>query len=132
VCHKGFGAFTSSNGSLANGSTRPSSPCRKVKLASLIRTYFRLDGHHVQFNVIDADTLCRAQAKPEEYRNLIVRAAGYSDYFCGRGPDAAGRDHLAHRTTLVLKLFAGATGRQLSPLQAYPTQSHSIGIFFKA
>ncbi len=55
------------------------------KLASLIRTYFRLDGHHVQFNVIDADTLRRAQAKPEEYRNLIVRVAGYSDYFVDVG-----------------------------------------------
>jgi pyruvate-formate lyase len=55
------------------------------KLASLIRTYFRLDGHHVQFNVIDADTLRQAQEKPEEYRNLIVRVAGYSDYFVDVG-----------------------------------------------
>ena len=55
------------------------------KLVSLIRTYFRLDGHHVQFNVIDADTLRRAQEKPEEHRNLIVRVAGYSDYFVDVG-----------------------------------------------
>ena len=55
------------------------------KLASLIRTYFRLDGHHVQFNVIDADTLRHAQEKPEEYRSLIVRVAGYSDYFVDVG-----------------------------------------------
>ncbi len=52
------------------------------KLAQLVRTYFRLDGHHVQFNVVDADTLRRAQEKPEDYRDLIVRVAGYSDYFC--------------------------------------------------
>jgi pyruvate-formate lyase len=51
------------------------------KLSDLIRTYFRLDGHHVQFNVIDAETLRRAQQAPEEYRSLIVRVAGYSDYF---------------------------------------------------
>jgi pyruvate formate-lyase/glycerol dehydratase family glycyl radical enzyme len=52
------------------------------KLAALIRTYFRLGGHHVQFNVVDAATLRSAQADPEAYRGLIVRVAGYSDYFC--------------------------------------------------
>ncbi len=51
-------------------------------LVRLIRTYFKLDGHHVQFNVVDAGTLRKAQADPEQYRNLIVRVAGYSDYFC--------------------------------------------------
>jgi formate C-acetyltransferase len=52
------------------------------KLAHLVRSYFRLDGHHIQFNVVTADTLRRAQAEPEKYRDLIVRVAGYSDYFC--------------------------------------------------
>ncbi len=52
------------------------------KLVHLVRTYFRLDGHHVQFNVVDADTLRAAQRQPELYRDLIVRVAGYSDYFC--------------------------------------------------
>jgi pyruvate formate-lyase/glycerol dehydratase family glycyl radical enzyme len=52
------------------------------KLVHLIRTYFALDGHHVQFNVVDAATLRSAQVNPEEYRSLIVRVAGYSDYFC--------------------------------------------------
>jgi len=52
------------------------------KLVHLIRTFFRLDGHHVQFNVVDAATLRAAQAHPEQYRDLIVRVAGYSDYFC--------------------------------------------------
>jgi len=50
-------------------------------LASLIRAYFKLGGHHIQFNVVSADTLRAAQKEPEKYRNLIVRVAGYSDYF---------------------------------------------------
>ncbi|MCI0470726.1 MAG: glycyl radical protein [Candidatus Aminicenantes bacterium] len=55
------------------------------KLLYLIRSYFKLDGHHMQFNVIDARTLRKAQENPEEYRNLIVRVAGYSDYFVDLG-----------------------------------------------
>jgi formate C-acetyltransferase len=51
------------------------------KLAQLVRTYFRLGGHHIQFNVVDTATLRQAQANPEEHRNLLVRVAGYSDYF---------------------------------------------------
>jgi len=51
-------------------------------LVHLVRTYFRLDGHHIQFNVVDAATLRAAQRNPEQYRSLIVRVAGYSDYFC--------------------------------------------------
>ncbi len=52
------------------------------KLAHLVRGYFNMDGHHVQFNVIQADTLRKAQDDPHDYRDLIVRVAGYSDYFC--------------------------------------------------
>jgi len=51
-------------------------------LVNLVRTYFTLDGHHIQFNVVDAETLRAAQRNPEQYRSLIVRVAGYSDYFC--------------------------------------------------
>jgi trans-4-hydroxy-L-proline dehydratase len=51
------------------------------KMAQLIRTYFRMNGHHIQFNVVDTDTLRRAQAAPDEHRDLLVRVAGYSDYF---------------------------------------------------
>ena len=51
------------------------------KLAHLIRTYFRLNGHHVQFNVVDTRTLRMAQETPDDYRDLLVRVAGYSDYF---------------------------------------------------
>jgi len=51
-------------------------------LAHLVRAYFKLDGHHIQFNVVTAETLRAAQAHPEKHRDLIVRVAGYSDYFC--------------------------------------------------
>ena len=51
------------------------------KLSSLIRTYFKFGGHHIQFNIVDTATLQDAQKHPEEYRDLLVRVAGYSDYF---------------------------------------------------
>jgi formate C-acetyltransferase len=51
------------------------------KLGNLVRTYFRMGGHHIQFNVVDTATLREAQKKPEDYRSLLVRVAGYSDYF---------------------------------------------------
>ncbi|HOF21113.1 MAG TPA: glycyl radical protein [Bacteroidales bacterium] len=56
-------------------------------LTALIRSYFALDGHHVQFNVVSASTLRDAQKHPELYRGLIVRVAGYSDYFNDLGED---------------------------------------------
>ena len=56
-------------------------------LVHLIRAYFRMDGHHIQFNVVNADTLRDAQKHPENYRDLIVRVAGYSDYFNDLGED---------------------------------------------
>lgn len=52
-----------------------------ASLASLVRSYFRMDGHHIQFNVVRAELLKEAQESPEDYENLIVRVAGYSDYF---------------------------------------------------
>jgi len=66
------------------------------RLGSLIRGYFRLDGHHVQFNVVDAATLRAAQEDPESHRNLIVRVAGYSDYFVDVGRDL--QDEIISRT----------------------------------
>ncbi|MGD9416680.1 MAG: glycine radical domain-containing protein, partial [Desulfobacterales bacterium] len=51
------------------------------KLCQLIRTYFNLNGHHIQFNIVDSNTLRRAQQAPDDYRDLLVRVAGYSDYF---------------------------------------------------
>jgi len=56
-------------------------------LAHLVRTYFALGGHHVQFNVVTAETLRAAQADPPSHRDLIVRVAGYSDYFCDLSTD---------------------------------------------
>jgi formate C-acetyltransferase len=50
-------------------------------LTHLIRSYFKLNGHHIQFNVVDSKTLRKAQAAPDDYRDLLVRVAGYSDYF---------------------------------------------------
>ncbi len=52
-----------------------------IAVRQLIRSYFKMDGHHIQFNVVDADTLRKAKKHPQEYRDLIVRVAGYSDYF---------------------------------------------------
>ncbi|MDR1594329.1 MAG: glycyl radical protein [Prevotellaceae bacterium] len=51
------------------------------KVSSLVRSYFKMNGHHIQFNVVTADTLRKAQKHPEKYQGLIVRVAGYSDYF---------------------------------------------------
>jgi trans-4-hydroxy-L-proline dehydratase len=56
-------------------------------LTALIRSYFSLDGHHIQFNVLNSETLKDAQKHPELYRDLIVRVAGYSDYFNDLGED---------------------------------------------
>jgi len=57
------------------------------KLSSLVRSYFKMDGHHIQFNVVDAETLKDAQIYPEKRRDLIVRVAGYSDYFNDLTPE---------------------------------------------
>jgi len=57
------------------------------KLAQLIRGYFRLGGHHIQFNVVDDAVLRAAQRDPEAHRDLLVRVAGYSDYFVDLGSD---------------------------------------------
>jgi formate C-acetyltransferase len=57
------------------------------KVGHLIRSYFKLAGHHIQFNVVSAETLREAQINPEKYRNLIVRVAGYSDLFVNLGID---------------------------------------------
>ncbi len=65
-------------------------------LTHLIRSYFKMDGHHIQFNVVSASTLRDAQLHPEQYQNLIVRVAGYSDYFNNLGNDL--QDEIIRRT----------------------------------
>ena len=75
---------TKSGGTLLNVRFVPALLRREAdqrKLASLIRTYFKFGGHHIQFNIVDTDTLRDAQQHPENYRDLLVRVAGYSDYF---------------------------------------------------
>ncbi len=77
-------------GTLLNQKFAPSffkSPDSYKNLTALIRSYFRMDGHHIQFNVVDADTLIEARMHPEKHRDLIVRVAGYSDYFNDLGAD---------------------------------------------
>ena len=66
------------------------------RMADLVRTYFDMDGHHIQFNVVGRETLLAAQKNPEEYRDLIVRVAGYSDYF--RNLDKPLQDEIIERT----------------------------------
>ncbi len=75
---------TKSGGTLLNVRFTPQLLRRDAdvnKCASLIRTYFKLGGHHIQFNIVDTETLLDAQKHPENYRDLLVRVAGYSDYF---------------------------------------------------
>ena len=75
---------TKSGGTLLNLRFVPSLLKREKdmeKLGYLIRSYFALGGHHIQFNVVDTATLLAAQACPEDYKDLLVRMAGYSDYF---------------------------------------------------
>ncbi|MBU5677933.1 glycyl radical protein [Alkaliphilus sp. MSJ-5] len=67
-----------------------------VKIKDLIRSYFKLDGHHIQLNIVDGNTLRDAQKNPSEYNNLIVRVAGYSDYFNNLGK--ALQDEIIART----------------------------------
>ena len=65
-------------------------------MASLVRSYFAMDGHHIQFNVVDRQTLMEAQKHPEEHKDLIVRVAGYSDFF--RNLDKPLQDEIIERT----------------------------------
>lgn len=70
------------------------------KLVALIRSYFKMDGHHIQFNVVTAETLRDAQKHPEQYKDLIVRVAGYSDYFVDLTEDL--QNEIIRRTEQVL------------------------------
>jgi len=67
------------------------------KLAGLIRGYFDQGGHHVQFNIIDENILRDAQKHPENYRTLLIRVAGYSDYFVLLSKDI--QNEIISRTT---------------------------------
>ena len=75
---------TMSGGTLLNVRFVPSLLRREedlCKLAAFIRSYFSMGGHHIQFNIVDTPTLLDAQQHPDDYKDLLVRVAGYSDYF---------------------------------------------------
>ena len=61
-----------------------------------------MDGHHIQFNVVSAKTLREAQKNPEKYRDLIVRVAGYSDYFVDLLPEL--QDYQKDRTNSFINI----------------------------
>lgn len=89
----------STGGTLLNQKFTPSALAGDTgleNLASLIRTYFAMDGHHIQFNVFDKQTLLEAQKHPDDYKDLIVRVAGYSDYF--RNLDEELQNEIINRT----------------------------------
>ena len=76
--------FIVSNGTLFNQKFHPSALAGREgleKFVALIRSYFDQKGMHVQFNVVDRDTLLDAQKNPEKYKHLVVRVAGYSALF---------------------------------------------------
>lgn len=86
-------------GTLLNQKFTPSVVANKTGLthmADFVRSYFNMDGHHIQFNVIDRETLIKAQNNPADYRDLIVRVAGYSDHF--RNLSKSLQDEIIQRT----------------------------------
>ena len=91
-------------------------------VAQLVRAYFKMDGHHVQFNVVQADTLRAAQACPDAYRDLIVRVAGYSDYFCDLALQL--QDEIIARTEHA-SLAGMLTMRRGSPARRQPTARYT-------
>lgn len=91
----------STGGTLLNQKFTPSSLAGErglENMANLVRTYFNMDGHHIQFNVIERKTLIEAQKNPEEYKDLIVRVAGYSDHF--RNLSKSLQDEIIARTEM--------------------------------
>lgn len=91
--------IAASNGSLLNQKFNPKvleTEEQLEKFMQLIRTYFELGGWHIQFNVVSAKTMRKAQERPEEYKNLMVRIAGYSAFFTELDPDL--QNNLISRT----------------------------------
>jgi pyruvate-formate lyase len=76
------------------------SPAQRAKLAALIRTYFDRGGFQTQITTVDLETLRDAREHPEQYADLLVRVAGYSDYFVRLSPEM--QDELVARTELQL------------------------------
>ncbi|SIR03827.1 formate C-acetyltransferase [Aeromonas sp. RU39B] len=73
----------------------------KAKLMALLRTFFEVHrGWHVQYNIVSRETLLAAKAHPDQYRDLVVRVAGYSAFFTALSPDA--QDDIIARTEHTL------------------------------
>lgn len=90
---------TSTGGTLLNQKFSPSSIAGQEgidNVSALVRAYFEMSGHHIQFNVFDKSTLLDAQKNPDEYKDLIVRVAGYSDHF--NNLEKALQDEIIERT----------------------------------
>lgn len=88
-----------SNGTLFNQKFHPSALSGREgleKLAALVRGYFDQKGMHVQYNVVGRETLLDAQKNPEQYKNLVVRVAGYSAHFISL--DKGLQDDIINRT----------------------------------
>lgn len=88
-----------SNGTLLNQKFHPAvldGERGLYNLVNLVKGYFEEDGMHVQFNVIDKQTLLEAKKNPEKYRNLVVRVAGYSAQFISLDPGV--QDDIINRT----------------------------------
>ena len=95
--------YIASNGTLFNQKFHPSALEGEkglMNLAAVVRSYFDQKGMHVQFNVIDRDTLIKAQQNPEKYSDLVVRVAGYSAQFVSL--DKAIQDDIIKRTEHVM------------------------------
>ena len=76
-------------------------PADRLKLQLLLRTFFEVHkGWHVQYNIVSRDTLLAAKAHPDQYRDLVVRVAGYSAFFTALSPEA--QDDIINRTEHVL------------------------------
>jgi pyruvate formate-lyase/glycerol dehydratase family glycyl radical enzyme len=72
----------------------------KEKVLALIKTYFNRGGYHIQFNMIDKNNLLDAKQHPENFRDLVVRVAGFSAYFTDLAPQV--QDDIISRTEQVL------------------------------
>lgn len=99
ICSASKMDHISTGGTLLNQKFTPGNVAGEKGLddmANVVRTYFNMDGHHIQFNVVDRKTLIEAQKHPEEYKDLIVRVAGYSDHF--RNLSKALQDEIINRT----------------------------------
>ncbi len=75
----------------------------KQKLMVLLRTFFEVHkGWHIQYNIVSRDTLLEAKKHPDQYRDLVVRVAGYSAFFTALSPDTRGRYYRPYRTYAVI------------------------------